>query len=322
MTGWRLDWPRAGGEPVGTGRIRVDPGDFGVTENLGWSPDGEGEHLLIQLEKSGDNTDWVARGLARLCGCPAAAVGYAGRKDRHAVTRQWFSLPCPPGRADDVLQAVSAQWRVLSVDRHSRKLRTGELAGNRFRIRVRDLEADSAALAARWQALANNGCPNYFGRQRFGRDGANLEAAAQLDPQRLKRPRERARSGMLLSAVRSWLFNEWLAGRLAAGDWRQQREGDPETSPSGPMFGDDSCGAEGALAEAELAFAGQYPEFMALLRATRMRPARRSLALKPLDCALEQEGDSAVFDFFLPAGGFATVVLTEILDLEDGSRTP
>ncbi|MYL22093.1 tRNA pseudouridine(13) synthase TruD [Halobacillus litoralis] len=88
------------------------------------------------------------------------------------------------------------------------------------------------------------------------------------------------------------------------------------------MFGDDSCGAEGALAEAELAFAGQYPEFMALLRATRMRPARRSLALKPLDCALEQEGDSAVFDFFLPAGGFATVVLTEILDLEDGSRTP
>ncbi|MYL22092.1 tRNA pseudouridine(13) synthase TruD, partial [Halobacillus litoralis] len=77
------------------------------------------------------------------------------------------------------------------------QLRTGELAGNHFRIRVRDLEADSAALAARWQALANNGCPNYFGRQRFGRDGANLEAAAQLDPQRLKRPRERARSGML-----------------------------------------------------------------------------------------------------------------------------
>lgn len=322
MTDWRLSWPRAGAKPVGSGRIRVAPEDFEVTEELGWHPDGEGEHLFIQLEKRGDNTDWVAKGLARMAGCPAAAVGYAGRKDRHAVTRQWFSMPCSPAKADGVLEAVCAQWRVLSAGRHRRKLRTGELAGNRFRIRVRDLEADQQMLSRRWQTVVTNGCPNYFGSQRFGRGGANLVAATQLDPERLKRPRERARSGMLLSAVRSWLFNEWLAGRLVAGDWLEQRDGDPESSPSGPLFGDDCCGAEGTLAQAELAFAAQYPGFMALLRATRMRADRRSLALKPLDCALEHEGDSVMFDFFLPAGGFATVVINEILDLEDGSRTP
>ncbi|XOZ34747.1 tRNA pseudouridine(13) synthase TruD [Halomonadaceae bacterium KBTZ08] len=322
MTDWSLEWPRAGGEAVGSGRIRVAPEDFEVTESLGWQPDGEGEHLFVQLEKCGDNTDWVARGLARLAGCPAGAVGYAGRKDRHAVTRQWFSLPCAPARTDAVLQSIVGQWRILSTERHRRKLRTGELAGNRFRLRVRDLEADESVLASRWQALARNGCPNYFGSQRFGRDGGNLQAAAELDPERLKRPRERARSGMLLSAARSWLFNEWLARRLCAGDWREQWEGDPESWPSGPLYGDDCCGAQGPLAEAELAFAAQHPAFMALLRATRMRADRRSLVLKPLDCALEQTGDSAVFDFFLPAGAFATVVINEILDLEDGSRTP
>lgn len=319
---WSLEWPRAGGKPVGSGRIRVAPEDFEVTESLGWQPDGEGEHLLVQLEKCGDNTDWVARGLARLAGCPAAAVGYAGRKDRHAITRQWFSLPCAPAKTDAVLQAVAGQWRVLSTDRHRRKLRTGELAGNRFRIRVRDLDADESVVASRWQAVVRNGCPNYFGSQRFGRGGANLQAAAELDPERLKHPRERARSGMLLSAARSWLFNEWLARRLRACDWREHREGDPESRPSGPLFGDDCCGAQGGLAEAELAFAAQYPGFMALLRATRMRADRRSLALKPLDCALEQAGESAVFDFFLPAGAFATVVINEILELEDASRTP
>ena len=322
MTGWRLEWPRAGGEPVGTGRIRVESADFEVTEDLGWHPEGEGEHLFIEVEKCGDNTDWVAKGLARMAGCAPEAVGYAGRKDRHAVTRQWFSIPCFPAKANALLEAVSGQWRVLAVTRHRRKLRTGELAGNRFRVRVRGLEADESELSARWQAVVTQGCPNYFGPQRFGRDGANLEAAVQLDPERLKRPRERARSGLLLSAVRSWLFNEWLAKRLTDGDWRDHREGDPEPVPSGPLFGDDSCGAEGPLAEAEMAFGGQFPDFMALLRVTRMRPARRTLALKPLDCALEREGDAAVFDFYLPTGGFATTVLSEILDLEDGSRTP
>lgn len=322
MTDWHLSWPRAGGAPAGSGRIRTTPEDFEVTEYLGWTPDGDGEHLLLQLEKRGDNTDWIAKQLARMAGCPAAAVGYAGRKDRHAVCRQWFSVPCLPSKADGFLEAVAERWQLLAFARHPRKLRTGQLAGNRFRVRVRGLAADSAELAARWQRVVAEGCPNYFGPQRFGREGANLEAALALTPERLRHPRERARSGMLLSAVRSWLFNEWLAKRLTAGDWTELREGDPESEPSGPLFGDDSCGAQGSLAEAELGFAEQFPHFMALLRATRMRPARRALALKPLDCVLEQEADVALFDFRLPSGGFATTALNEILDLEDGSRTP
>lgn len=321
MTDWQLEWPRAGGEAVGTGRIREAPADFEVTEDLGWQPEGEGEHLLVRLEKCGDNTDWVAKGLARMAGCAPTAVGYAGRKDRHAVTRQWFSVPCAPAKTDAFLAVVAEQWRVLAVSRHRRKLRTGELAGNRFRVRVRHLDADHAALTKRWQTVVDQGCPNYFGPQRFGREGANLDAAAAMDPERLKRPRERARSGLLLSAVRSWLFNEWLATRLAEEDWMTHRAGDPESVPSGPLFGDDSCGAEDPLAQVELAFAGRFPAFMALLRATRMRPARRTLALKPLDCSLERDDDTAIFDFYLPVGGFATTVLNEILNLKDGSLT-
>ncbi len=322
MTGWRLEWPRTGGDPVGTGRIREEAADFEVTEDLGWHPEGDGEHLFVQLEKCGDNTDWVAKALARMAGCASEAVGYAGRKDRHAVTRQWFSIPCPPAKEGAFLEAIGAQWRLLTVTRHRRKLRTGELAGNRFRVRVRNLDVNDAALSERWRAVVDQGCPNYFGPQRFGREGANLDAAMRMDPERLKRPRERARSGLILSAVRSWLFNEWLAERLVDGSWQTIRDGEPEPVPTGPLFGDDSCGAGGALAEAEMAFAGQFPAFMALLRVTRMRPARRTLALKPLDCALEREGGAAVFDFYLPTGGFATTVLNEILDLEDGSRTP
>lgn len=322
MSHWKLEWDRAWGQPAGKGRIRCENADFEVAEALGWEPSGSGEHLLLYLEKDGDNTDYVARAIAGLAGCRGHDVGYCGRKDRQAITRQWFSVPCPAEREAALIDAVSQRWRVKGRGRHERKLRRGQHEYNHFRIRVRSLEADRALLAQRWDQVSGRGCPNYFGPQRFGRDGQNLDAAADLDPQALRNPRKRARSGMLLSAARGWLFNEWLEQRLRAGDWWQRVEGEPEPEPSGPLFGDDACGAGEPLAGRELAFAEKYPHFMALFRATRMQPARRALAVKPLNCALDHDGDVVLLAFTLPRGAFATAILNELLIIEDDVPTP
>jgi tRNA pseudouridine13 synthase len=320
VSAWKLEWERAWGRPAGQGRIRRENADFEVAEALGWEPTGTGEHLLLYLEKDGDNTDYVARAVAELAGCRDYDVGYCGRKDRQAITRQWFSVPCPTEREQALIGRVSQRWRVQDQHRHERKLRRGQHEYNHFRIRVRSLDADQALLAERWRQVTEQGCPNYFGPQRFGWGGSNLDAAAELNPDSLRNPRKRARSGMLLSAARSWLFNEWLEQRMRAGDWQEVAEGDPDPEPSGPLFGDDACGAREPLAGRELAFAGNYPHFMALFRATRMQPARRALAVKPLNCALDHDGDSVLLTFTLPRGAFATAILNELLIIDDDVR--
>lgn len=321
MSQWKLEWDRAWGQPAGTGRIRCENADFEVAEALGWEPTGSGEHLFLYLEKDGDNTDYVARAIAGIAGCREHDVGYCGRKDRQAVTRQWFSVPCSPEREASLTGRVAERWRIPFRDRHERKLRRGQHESNHFRIRVRSLSVDGEALEQRWKQVSEQGCPNYFGPQRLGRRGSNLEAATALDPAALRNPRKRARSGMLLSAARGWLFNEWLEQRLQAGDWQQRVDGDPESEPSGPLLGDDACGARDPLAARELDFARGYPHFMALFRATRMQPARRALAVKPLNCALDYDGDSATLAFTLPRGAFATAILNELLIIEDDVLT-
>lgn len=320
MNPWKLEWSRAWGSAVGRGRIRCRNADFRVREELGWQPSGEGEHLLMYLEKDGDNTDYVARAIAGLARCRTSDVGYCGRKDRNAVTRQWFSVVSPPSDTQRLVDAIGTRWRVLEHHRHERKLRRGQHACNHFRIRIEALDADVGAFAERWQRVVETGCPNYFGAQRFGRKGANLDAALGLDPASLRNPRKRARAGMLLSAARSWLFNEWLEHRLLAGDWLERLEGDPHPEPSGPLFGDDACAAGPPLGEREMAFATRAPHFMALFRAVRMQPSRRALVVKPLNCALDHDGGAAVLDFTLPAGAFATAILDELLITDDETQ--
>lgn len=321
MSQWSLTSLRGWGESAGHGVIRREPADFFVDEALGWQPSGAGEHLLVRLEKIGDNTDYVAGGLARLAGCRPVDVGYCGRKDRHAVTRQWFSIRRPDTSADEALiEAVGERWPVLEWARHSSKLRRGEHSANRFVIRVSEAHFDAEALSVRWERVIHQGCPNAFGAQRFGFDGGNLERAAVLTEKQLKNPRQRAKSGIYLSAARSWLFNQWLDRRIEAGDWLTHQPGDPHPRPSGPLFGDDACGADEPLAEREMAFAADYPQFMALFRATRMRPDRRELALKPVDCSLTVGNAEVTLAFEIPTGSFATAILHELMDIEDSSR--
>lgn len=251
-----LDLPYAEGRPVARGRIRVQPEDFEVVEILGFEPDGQGEHAFLRLRKRGANTEWVARRLAAFAGVRPRDVGYAGLKDRLAVTEQWFSV-CLPGRSDPDWSALGEPGiEVLEAVRNGRKLRRGALVGNRFRLEIRDLAeggppdravfgegssldrpgtssddrvmravADRAALEGRLRRVAERGVPNYFGPQRFGIRGGNL-AKAQAVFQDRRRERDRHKRGLYYSAVRSALFNRVLAARVEAGLWDRGLAGD------------------------------------------------------------------------------------------------
>src|SRR5688572_6019345 len=179
-----LNVPRAFGDALGRGRLRAEPEDFVVEEDLGFAPSGAGAHVLLKVRKRGANTEWLAREIARAAGCRPGDVGFAGLKDRHAVTTQWFSVPSPRGAAyvADTVAAMAGVkgegYEVIEAHAHTRKLPRGALAGNRFAIRVRDASVDDAAVAERVDAIARHGLPNFFGPQRFGRDGGNLRRIA------------------------------------------------------------------------------------------------------------------------------------------------
>ena len=163
-----------GGGPLANGVLRTAPEDFKVDEILGFEAAGEGPHALLHVRKRGANTEWVARELARAAGCKPFDVGFAGLKDRHAVTTQYFTIPRGKRAAQEFVGLSGEGYEVMAAAPHQRKLPRGALAGNRFEIVVRELRADPALLAARIVAIATGGVPNYFGAQRFGRDAGNL----------------------------------------------------------------------------------------------------------------------------------------------------
>ncbi|HNG50411.1 MAG TPA: tRNA pseudouridine(13) synthase TruD [Plasticicumulans sp.] len=335
--------PHAHGRPPLCGRIRCAPEDFIVIEELGWQPDGSGEHVFLYVRKSGQNTDWVARRLAEVCEVRADAVSYAGLKDRHAVTEQWFSVQMPGREAPMPCGFTGSRGidgvEVLAVTRNSRKLRRGALAGNRFRIVVRELDGPPAAVLDRLPAIAARGVPNWFGEQRFGRDGGNLERARRLLAGTL-RERDRHKRGLYLSAARSHLFNRYLAARISDGSWDQALPGEvlmldgshsvfacpqPDATilerlarhdlhPSGPLWGAGESLATAAALAGETALAAAEAQLCVGLAAEGLKQERRALRLVPAQLHGEAVGEAAVqFDFTLPAGAYATTVLHELV---------
>lgn len=335
--------PHAHGRPPLCGRIRCAPEDFIVIEELGWQPDGSGEHVFLYVRKSGQNTDWVARRLAEVCEVRADAVSYAGLKDRHAVTEQWFSVQMPGREAPMPCGFTGSRGidgvEVLAVTRNSRKLRRGALAGNRFRIVVRELDGPPAAVLDRLPAIAARGVPNWFGEQRFGRDGGNLERARRLLAGTL-RERDRHKRGLYLSAARSHLFNRYLAARISDGSWDQALPGEvlmldgshsvfacpqPDATilerlarhdlhPSGPLWGAGESLATAAALAGETALAAAETQLCAGLAAEGLKQERRALRLVPAQLHGEAIGEAAVqFEFTLPAGAYATTVLHELV---------
>jgi tRNA pseudouridine13 synthase len=332
-----LSPPHAYGAPTAVAEFRAAAEDFRVEEDLGFAPAGAGAHLLLKVRKVNANTAWVARELARLALCRPHDVGYAGLKDRRAVAVQWFSVPLPRTPVD-FRAAVSPEFSVLEAHAHNRKLPRGALAGNRFSIRLRPCSGSgaqlAAALAPRLAAIRLRGVPNYFGPQRFGRDGANLERLA-ADTAALH-PAER---GFVLSAARSVIFNAVLAERVAAGGWELLQAGDlaalegrgsfftvnsvdeelaaraarPEIHPTGPMWGQGEAATHGDVAALEAAVAARYVRECLACTQAGMRQERRSLRLAVHELTLAEEPDALLVSFRLGRGSFATAVLRELL---------
>ncbi|MBT8082727.1 MAG: tRNA pseudouridine(13) synthase TruD [Gammaproteobacteria bacterium] len=305
--------------------IRTRPEDFEVTEVLGWDLSGDGEHDYLWIEKTGANTEWVARQLARHADVPAKDVGYAGLKDRHAVTTQWFSVPrwhAPDWSSLDVEGVL-----VLDTGRHSKKLRRGAHKGNAFRIVLRgaDIAGHADALAERVQEIGEGGVPNYFGEQRFGRGGGNLRLA---DDWAAGRRLPRHKRGMAISTIRSFLFNEALSLRVSDGSWNRIRPGDTvNLDGTGSVFVADAVDADlerrcaGMDVHPAGILAGQGcgagPEtWRAALDKARVEPGARSLRLHVSDLEYALEDEAVELRFTLGRGAFATSVLREIANAD------
>jgi tRNA pseudouridine13 synthase len=339
-----LDVPRAFGAPLGAGRLRCEPEDFIVDEDLGFAPSGAGAHVLVRVRKRGANTEWVAREIARHAGCRPGDVGFAGLKDRHAVTTQWFSIPASRGAAyvgettARVAGAKGEGYEVLEAHAHAKKLPRGALAGNRFAIRVRDVVAVSETdIAARVAAISRDGLPNFFGPQRFGREGANLrKIAPDLSA---VHPRERT---YVLSAARSLVFNASLSERVKDGTWCRLEVGDVanldgkgsvfpvdaidddltrrvgalDVHATGPLWGKGELLSQGRVRELEQRIGGELGEACDLVIAAGMNQERRALRLAVRELGWERQDGDVVLRFWLTKGSFATTVLRELFETD------
>ncbi len=322
-------------------RIRVHPEDFRVDEIPATEPSGEGEHLWLEIRKTGLNTEDVAEWLARAANVPRSAVSYAGRKDRHAVTRQWFSVHLP-GRADPAWDGGLPEGvEVLAQRRHARKLQTGHLQGNRFRLRLREIQGDRAAAEPLLERIIAHGLPDYFGEQRFGH--GNLQKAAAWFAGRL-RPRGRNQRSLYLSAARAAIFNAVLRRRVEDGSWDRLLPGDlanldgrgsifaveqvdPELSgrcarleihPTGPLWGRGEPATTGVVGDLEASVAESLSALAEGLAAQGLEHARRPLRMRPVHLAWTWQDDGdLLIDLELRSGEYATSIIAAIAATPD-----
>ncbi len=339
-------WPAAYPKTGASALLKASPEDFEVEEVLGFDPDGTGEHLLIRVRKCGLNTTDVAKRLAGHLDLHPRDVSWAGRKDKHAVAYQSFSIHWPEEELPEIAALESEELQLLDVARHKRKLRPGYNRGNRFRLRLRNVQGDDAVLEQRLKLIAEQGVPNYFGQQRFGREARNIEAAREMLAQGNIRRAPHNRRSMLLSAARSYLFNRVLAERVRAGHWNRLLPGElvmlegsrsffladaptPELqhrllehdiSPSGPLPGLIKKDAPtGEALTVEQAALTDESELVHGLIDAGVLAARRSLRLIPRDLEWHREGGDLLLEFELPSGAFATTLISELVHVEPGN---
>ena len=319
-------WPNAYPASGASATLKGLNEDFMVTELPLQLPSGTGEHIWLDIEKNGANTAFVAKALAEAAGVQEWDVGYAGLKDRNAITRQWFSIYLPKGETPDLTLLQHPEFKVLSQSRHVKKLRPGDLQGNRFRILLRGVSGDPGAIEAveaNLKAVASQGAPNYFGAQRFGFEGGNVEQGRAMLAREI-RVRHPKKKGIYLSAVRSFVFNEVLALRIQQGLWGKTLPGDVMDEagrPTGPLWGrgrvittDQAQALENGVAEghATLCDGMEY---------AGLDQQRRALVARPVDMSWEwPQAHQLVLTFSLPAGSYATSVLKEILRTTEADR--
>jgi len=316
-------WPTAYAASGASATLKCLNEDFIVTELPLQLPCGEGEHIWLDIEKNGANTAFVAQQLAEAAGVQERDVGYAGLKDRHAITRQWFSIYLPKGETPDLTRLQHPEFTVRSQSRHVKKLRPGDLKGNRFRIVLRDVTGDRDAVEANLKAVASQGVPNYFGAQRFGHDGGNVEQGRAMLAREI-RVRNPKKKGIYLSAVRSFVFNEVLALRIRQGLWGKTLPGDVMDEagrPTGPLWGRGRVIATDQAQALENGVAERHATLCDGMEHAGLDQERRALVASPGDMSWEwPQADQLVLTFSLLAGNYATSVLNEILRTTEPDR--
>jgi tRNA pseudouridine13 synthase len=342
-------WHYLGNRPTVTGTIKTQPEDFIVREQLGYEPIGEGEHIYLWVRKQGLNTAYLAEEIAKFAGLPLRAISYAGRKDKHALTEQWFGVHKPGKETYDWSQLAVPGAQVLKAIRHNKKLRTGVLKGNQFELVIRDLSS-TEGLEERLQSIQEYGVPNYFGPQRFGDSrydpkGSNLVLAEKMIAG--EAIRNRNKRSMAISALRSWLFNEYVSARLADKYYVQPMAGDvmslagsnsffsaevidetimlrlkqQDIQLSAPMWGAGDLASTLAGAEYETRLAARYPKVSETLADLGLRQERRAISLYAKNMQWQIAGSQLTIRFILASGSFATSVLREVANVSQVSVT-
>lgn len=328
------------GKPQGQGILKANPEDFVVVEDLGFAPDGEGEHLLVRILKTDCNTRFVADALAKFLKIHAREVSFAGQKDKHAVTEQWLCARLPGKKMPDLSQFQLEGCQVLEYARHKRKLRLGALKGNQFTLILREI-SDREDVERRLQAIAAQGVPNYFGAQRFGIGGSNLLGALRWAESGAP-VRDRNKRSFWLSAARSGLFNQQVSIRLKKPEFNQVVDGDAlQLAGRGSWFvatpeeraqlqervdnrelmitaalpGSGEWGCQREALAAEQAAVAEETQLQALLVREKVEAARRAMLLYPQQMSWNWWDDVTVeLRFWLPAGSFATSVVRELIN--------
>ncbi|MBU2427349.1 MAG: tRNA pseudouridine(13) synthase TruD [Gammaproteobacteria bacterium] len=330
------------GEPRATANLRTQADDFIVDEELSFTPTGHGEHLLLLVEKIGQNTQYVAKQIAAAAGLKARLVSYAGLKDRHAVTRQWFCLPVP------IKQELHYQdWniegvRILQTMRHQRRLKLGSIKQNHFQLKLRKI-SDKAEVESKLQQIVQ-GVPNYYGEQRFGHFGGNLQLAARLFAG--ESIPDRQLRGLALSASRSMLFNQQVSARvqqqlfltLLPGAVVQldgsgsvfcvpelteeisRRLQEQDVHPTAILPGIGKVLESGAALDWQLQQLAPYQHWVQALCDLNVNTERRSCRLVPKALSYQWQDDTLMLQFALPTGCFATSVLRELVKYQDLGR--
>ncbi len=327
------------GKPTAHAKLKEKPEHFVVKEDLGYEFAGTGEHVMLKIRKTGENTMFVANELARFCGVKSKDIGWAGLKDRHAVTEQWLSIHLPKGDTPDFseFEVQHPSIKILDTCRHNKKLRPGDLAGNEFVVTLTDVSAVDD-VEKRLKQIVESGVPNYFGAQRFGKEGNNLEEARRWGRDNVRTRNQNKRS-MYLSSARSWIFNQIVSRRIESDRFNQILLGDlvnvegktqlieeanftqltqelkfDSVSITAALAGDNALPTQADALTIEQEVVDSEPELMALIRGNRMRHERREIVLKPANLKYTIEGNEVILSFSLTSGSFATSIVRELVN--------
>lgn len=338
-------WPLAYTPLEVTAEYRVEAEDFQVTELSNRVLKEDGPHWYLFIEKTDANTQWLARQIANHAQIDLKDVGYAGLKDRHAVTRQWFSIPVEKRQPDLSALFKREEFSLIDQGYYGVKLKRGNLGGNHFKLRLRNVQGNKAALEQRLVMIKDQGVPNYFGDQRFGRGFDNIAQAEQLFISG-KRPRNRQKASLFTSAARSFLFNEMLAQRIQAKAWQRPLEGEvfgfsgslrgfmaegsaaesqrwrnQNIHPTCAMWGRGNSLSETDLADIENQVAQKYEVLSQGLEKQGLKQERRTtrMLLPDLNWSWQDE-ETLILEFSLGSGYFATSLLRELGHIHDASK--